>query len=49
MLSQFWFHCLHKCFITLAECTLLLPLSLTKWLVINHTRPSDVNEGYVAN
>ena len=41
MISQFWFHCLRNCFITGAECDLLLPLSLTKRLV-NHTQPSDV-------
>ena len=44
MISQFWFHGLHNCFITVAECDLFLPLSLTKRLV-NHTRPSDITEG----
>ena len=39
MISQFWFHGLRNCFITVAECDLFLPLSLTKRLV-NHTRPS---------
>ena len=48
MISQFWFHCLRNCFITVAECDLLLPPSLTKRLV-NHTRPSDVTEGYAAD
>ena len=48
MISQFWFHGLRNCFITVAECNLLLPLSPTRRLV-NHTRPSDVTEGYVAN
>ena len=40
MISQLWFHRLRNCFITVAECDLLLTLSLTKRLV-NHTRPSD--------
>ena len=44
MISQFWFHGLRNCFITVAECNLFLPLSLTKRLV-NHTRPSDITEG----
>ena len=48
MISQFWFHGLRNCFITVAECELLRPLSLTKRLV-NHTRPSDVTEGYGAD
>ena len=48
MISQFWLHCVRNSFITVAECDLLLPLSLTKRLV-NHTRPSDVTKGYVAN
>ena len=47
MISQFWFHGLRNCFITVAECVLFLPLSLTKRLV-NHTRPSDITEGYAA-
>ena len=34
--------------ITVAECNLLLPLSLTKRLV-NHTRPSDITESYAAD
>ena len=33
------------CFITVAECDLFLPLSLTKRLV-NHTRPSDIGTDY---
>ena len=48
MISQFWFHGLRNCFITVAECDLFLPLSLTKRLV-NHTRPSDITEGYAAD
>ena len=48
MISQFWFQCLRNCFITVPECGLLLPLSLTKRLV-NHNRPSDVTEGYAAD
>ena len=48
MISQFWFHGLRNCFITVAECDLFLPLSLTKRLV-NHTRPSDITEGYTAD
>ena len=35
MISQFWFHGLRNCFITLTECDLLLPLSLTNgWSTI---------------
>ena len=45
MISQFWFHSLRNWFITVAVCDLFLPLSLTKRLV-NHTRPSDITEGY---
>ena len=48
MISQFWFHGLRNCFITVADCDLFLPLSLTKRLV-NHTRPSDITEGYAAD
>ena len=48
MISQFWFQCLRNCFTTVAECGLLLPLSLTKRLV-DHTRPIDVTEGYAAD
>ena len=48
MISQFWFHGLRNCFITVAECDLFLLLSLTKRLV-NHTRPSDITEGYAAD
>ena len=33
MISQFWFHGLRNCFITVAECDLFLLLSLTKRLV----------------
>ena len=47
MISQSWFQCLRNCFITVAECGLLLPLSLTKRLV-NHNRPSDVTEPAIA-
>ena len=46
--EKFWFHGLRNCFITVAERELLLPPSLTKRLV-NHTRPSDVTEGYAAD
>ena len=41
-------HGLRNCFITVAECDLFLPLSLTKRLV-NHTRPSEITEGYAAD
>ena len=37
MISQFWFHGLRNCFITVAECDLFLPLSLTKRLVMRLT------------
>ncbi len=39
---------LRNCFITVAERELILPRSLTKRLV-NHARPQDVIEGYVAD
>ena len=46
--TPFWFHGLRNVFITVAECELMLPRSLTKRLV-NHARPSDVTEGYAAD
>ena len=46
--TKFWFHALRNCFITVAERELMLPRSLTKRLV-NHTRQSDVTEGYAAD
>ena len=45
---RFWFHGLRNCFITVAECELMLPRSLTKRLV-NHARPGDVTDGYAAD
>ena len=48
MITQFWFRSLRNCFITVAKCDLLLTLSLTERQV-NHTQPSNVTEGYVAN
>ena len=44
--TKFWFHAF--CFITVAERELMLPRSLTRRLV-NHARPRDVTEGYVAD
>ena len=38
---------MRNCFITMAERELMLPRSLTKWLV-NHARSSDITEGYAA-
>ena len=35
-----WFHALRNCFITVADCELMLSASLTKRLV-NHARPQD--------
>ena len=46
--TKFWFHGLRNAFITVAEWELMLPRSLTKRLV-NHSRPSDVTEGYAAD
>ena len=46
--TKFWFHGLRNSFITVAERELLLPRSLTKRLV-NHSRGSDVTEGYAAD
>ncbi len=46
--TNFWFHGLCNCFITVAERELMLPRSLTKRLV-NHAWPSDVTEGYAAD
>ena len=46
--AKFWFHGLRNCFITVAGRELMLPPSLTERLV-NHARPSDVTEGYVAD
>ena len=41
--ANFWFHGLRNTFITVAECELMLPPSLTKRLV-NHARPNDVTQ-----
>ena len=46
MISQFCYHGLRNCFISLTGFDLLL--SLTKRLV-NHTRPIDVTEGYATD
>ena len=46
--TKFWFHGLRNNFITVAERELLLPRSLTKRLV-NHSRGTDVTEGYAAD
>ena len=46
--TKFWFHGLRNSFISVAERELLLPRSLTKRLV-NHSRGSDVTEGYAAD
>ena len=46
--AKFWFHGLRNSFITVAERELLLPRSLTKRLV-NHSRGTDVTEGYAAD
>ena len=46
--AKFWFHGLRNSFISVAERELLLPRSLTKRLV-NHSRGSDVTEGYAAD
>ena len=46
--ANFWFHGLRNTFITVAECELMLPPSLTKRLV-NHARPNDVTQGYAAD
>ena len=46
--TKFWYHGLRNSFITVAERELLLPRSLTKRLV-NHSRGSDVTEGYAAD
>lgn len=46
--TQFWFHALCNCFITVAGRELMLPTSLTKSLV-NHARPQDVTERYAAD
>ena len=46
--TKFWFHGLRNSFITVAERELLLPRSLTKRLV-NHSRGTDVTEGYAAD
>ncbi|MCY4382902.1 MAG: hypothetical protein OXE44_07105 [Nitrospinae bacterium] len=45
--ARFWFHELRNAFITVAECELILSRSLTK-RPVNHARPGDVTEGYVA-
>ncbi len=45
---KFWFHGFRNCLITIADRELTLPRSLTKRLV-NHARPTDVTEGYVAD
>ena len=45
--AKFWFHGLRNCFITVAKRADAAP-SLTKQMV-NHTRPNDVTEGYVAD
>ncbi len=46
--TEFWFHGLRNSFISVAERELLLPRSLVKRLV-NHSRGSDVTEGYAAD
>ena len=46
--TKFWFHGLRNSFISVAERELMLPRSLTKRLV-NHSRGSDVTEGYAAD
>ena len=46
--TKFWFHGLRNSFISVAERELLLPRSLTMRLV-NHSRGSDVTEGYAAD
>ena len=46
--TKFWFHGLRNSFISVAERELLLPRSLVKRLV-NHSRGSDVTEGYAAD
>ena len=46
--TKFWFHGLRNNFISVAERELLLPRSLVKRLV-NHSRGSDVTEGYAAD
>lgn len=46
--AKFQFQGLRNCFITDAELKLMLPPSLTK-RPVNHTRPNDVTEGYVAD
>ena len=46
--ENFWFHGLRNNLITVAERELLLPRSLTKRLV-NHSRGTDVTEGYEAD
>ena len=46
--TKFWYHGLRNSFITVAERQLLLPRSLVKRLV-NHSRGSDVTEGYTAD
>ena len=46
--TKFWYHGLRNSFITVAERELLLPRSLVKRLV-NHSRGTDVTEGYAAD
>ena len=46
--AKFWFNGLRNAFITVAECELMLPRSLTKRLV-NHARLGDVTEGHAAD
>ena len=46
--TKFWFHGLRNSLITVAERELLLPRSLVKRLV-NHSRGTDVTEGYAAD
>ena len=46
--TKFWYHGLRNSFISVAERELLLPRSLVKRLV-NHSRGSDVTEGYAAD
>ena len=46
--TTFWFHRLRNSFITVAERELLLPRSLTR-RPVNHSRGSDVSEGYAAD
>ena len=46
--TRFWYHGLRNAFITVAECELMLPPSLTKRLV-NHAPPQDITQSYTAD